>query len=1112
LNKLYPVSLALFLGALPLAALQTPAPRAPVKPSPSPTPAPVLEGTVKGPDGKPVEDALVIARSAADYSEPVLSTQTDASGRFRLTVRRAAPHTVRVEAKGLAGATVEKARPGTPVAVVLARGATLEGTVRDGTTGQPVPGVRVEARDETALALPWEPAAGLVQTTTDAKGRFRLPGLSSAPQTVWARGAGAGSGRKNGALPGRPADIYLFPGATLSGTVWGPGDLRVAGAVVRAEPDLPGYRTAPPPAVSDVQGRYEIGGLSPGTYRLVARHKDFAPDVIGGVTVERGADAQTDISLEKGTTVIGRLVSGPEQTVAGRVSMQEMDGQPALRDVMRAEAGPDGRFRLEMVPAGTHVIGVIAPGYAPKRVDVHVRPGARDVDVGDVEMETGLTIRGRVRDGRGPIAGAKVYALPPRPMPTRAFEAFSETDGSFVIAGLEPGVYRLGARAPGYSGTDKRADAGADKVDILLAAGGGVSGTVLDEAGRPVEWFRVSASIVRSEGVQPGVIMTGSPGRIGNGTDGHFVLEDLAEGSYVVEAGASGRSSGHVSDVKVTAGSTTDAGTIRLSRGGTVRGTVVDTSGAAVPGVVITVGGPGRNYTSFGESPQGVSDPLGAFEITGVPAGTVELVAAHPSYSEGRASGIEVDPATGAAEARIVLNQGGRIEGWVRRRDGTGIAGACVNVLSSPGGGMVGRSGPGMLVANADGGFVAEHVPPGRATVTLMTRSGNSYTSAAFSDVEVREGETTPAEIRSRDIFVSGHVTRAGAPLPGVRLTLRGDRMMMMMVGGGPSTDVPAAPVGPQRMTAVTGEDGGYEMIAEQPGRAYVTAERLDGKGSLPGRSVELPDADAYTLDIAFSGATLSGVVIDRDTEQPVSRAYVGAAPVKPDAARPVFGSGAETGDDGRFQIDVEPGDYRVSAGAEGYGRAEVEASASSGGAGELRLALTRGLTLAGRVTDARGNSIAGLNVLAEASGSEGGRLSSGGASTLPDGSFRIGGLKAIPHRVTAWSNLGDFGRRDGVTPGDKDVVLTLRPGGRVTVRVVGPDGQPVEGAWASVVNVGMGSRTDARGLAEVMTPAGTVELRAGKDRLEGRTTITVTERGTAAAEIKLAMPAQAAN
>jgi hypothetical protein len=461
-----------------------------------------------------------------------------------------------------------------------------------------------------------------------------------------------------------------------------------------------------------------------------------------------------------------------------------------------------------------------------------------------------------------------------------------------------------------------------------------------------------------------------------------------------------------------------------------------------------------------------------------------------------------VDPVKGAAEARMILSQGGRIEGWVRRRDGTGIAGAYVNVLTLPGGGMGPRTGPGMLVANADGGFVAEHVPPGRVTVTLMTKSGNGYTSAQFSDVEVREGETTPVELRSRDILVSGHLVRNGAPLPGVLLTLRGDRMIMMMYGGA-GGEVPAAPSGPQRMTAVTGEDGAYELIAEQPGRVYLTLERVDGKGMYPGRAVDLPDADAYTLDLAFTGVTLSGVVVDRDTEQPVPRAGVSAAPVKPDPNR-LGGFGAETGDDGRFQLEVEPGDYRVSAKAENYGRAEVETSVGSSGAGDVRLALTRGLTLAGRVVDARGNGVAGLNVYARVTGDEGAGVSGGGASTLPDGSFQIGGLKPVPHRVVARSDLGAFGTRDGITPGDKDVVLTLRPGGRVTVRVVGPDGQPVEGAWASV-DYGMSSRTDARGLAEVMTPAGTVELQAGKDLLKGRATVTVAEHGTAAAEIKLA-------
>jgi protocatechuate 3,4-dioxygenase beta subunit len=1114
MKRFYPGILLLLLGALPVAALQAPPARAPAKPAPSPTPPPVLEGTVKGPDGKPVEGAVVMARSSSDYSEGLLSARTDASGRFRLPVKRAAPYTVRVEAKGLAGRTVDKARPGTPLDITLTRGAVLEGTVRDGVTGQPVPQARVEARQEMTLSLPWEPTAGVAQAVTDAKGHFRLEGLGNGPQAVSARVTGGDSGRKNGALPGRPADIYLFPGATLSGTVWGPGNLRVSGAVVRAEVDSPGFRTAPPPAVSDDQGRYEMVGVEAGSYRLVARHKDFAPELVAGVTVERGGDAHADINLDKGTSVIGRLVAGPEQTVPGRVTIQEIDGQAVpwtLGEILRAEAAADGRFRLEMLPSGAHVLGVKAPGYSSKRVDVNVPSGGRDVDVGDVELETGLAIRGRVRDASGrPISGANIIGQQARSMPAPyPTPALSETDGSFVLAGLQPGSYRVSVTAQGYAGADRPIEAGAEKVDLVLSPAGSISGAVVDDTGRPVESFRVNASPARREADAPGTMIMGPRNKIGNGTDGRFLIEDLAEGTYVVAASAPGQSSANVSGVKVSAGSTTDAGTIRLSAGGTVRGMVADAAGTPVAGAVITVRGPGRDYGSIGASPQGVSDPAGAFEVTGVPPATVEVSASHPNYAEGRVSGIDVDPAKGPAEARIVLSQGGRIEGVVRRRDGTAIGGAYVNVTPQRRGGGFSYGGPGILVTTADGGFVAEHIPAGRVTVTLMTRSGNSYTSAQSNDVDVREGETTPVELRSRDIILSGHVTRAGAPLPDVRITIRGERTMMMSFVG--PADVPVPGAGPERMTAVTGEDGGYEMIVSQSGRAYVEIERLDGKGSYPGRTADIPDADAYTLDLTFAGATLSGVVVDRETEQPVPRARVFAVPKKPDPSRPGV-SGGETGEDGRFQLDVEPGDYRVSVFAESYARVEAETSVASGGASDIRLALVRGLTLQGKVVDGRGNGVGGLSIAAMALGADGRPAGGGGAMSLPDGSFQISGLQSVPHRLIARSDVGMFGLREGVRPGDKDVVLTLRRGGRVTIRVLGTDGQPVAGAFATVDAAGIGTTTDAHGTAELTVPAGTVELRLRKDRLEGRTTVTMAEGGTAAVEIALAPPPRAAN
>ena len=103
---------------------------------PSAPVSPILEGTVKGPDGRAVEKALVIARSvSARFDEPSLTTRTDSAGAFRLVLKSADPHDVRVEAKGLAPLRLEKVRPGAPLDVTLPKGGLIEGTVREAASG-----------------------------------------------------------------------------------------------------------------------------------------------------------------------------------------------------------------------------------------------------------------------------------------------------------------------------------------------------------------------------------------------------------------------------------------------------------------------------------------------------------------------------------------------------------------------------------------------------------------------------------------------------------------------------------------------------------------------------------------------------------------------------------------------------------------------------------------------------------------------------------------------------------------------------------------------------------------------------------------------------------------
>jgi len=1100
----------LLLAVVPFGFQAAPPPQ---KASARPAPPPMLEGVVKGPDGRPIANAFVGARPAAgrfDYPGQVTG-RTDDTGRFRLTLMSAAPHTVRVESKGLAARTLEKVRPGVPLSVTLQKGSVIEGTVRDGATGAPVARARVEAREESG-EMPllfggggWEPDTGRVEAVTDEKGRFRLEGVATGLHTLSAAARGFGRARRPSIVAGRSVDLTLLPGGSIVGLVLSSDGRPVAGALVRIEPEAPRMGGTAPLEKTDPAGRFEVVGLEAGTYRVIARHDRFAPGVLAGVLLERAGEVQADVVLERGVPVTGRLVGASELPVAGRASIDELGGSRtprSLSDVLRAEAGEDGVFRIEGVPAGSHVLVATAPGHSTQRVDVQVRPKDGLADLGDVFLETGLVIRGRVSDKDGsPIADAQIRGFQPRTFATSPAEARSEADGTFAIGGLAPGGYRLIASAPGYGSVDKPAEAGAEDVELVLRPAGEIAGQVVDEAGRPIEAFRVSAQPASRESGR--IVMMGHDGRSFADSAGRFVLEEVAEGTYVVQATAPDRASASASDVKVTGGGTTNVGPLRLAAGATVRGSVVDPNDAPIAGATVSVHGPGRSFSPFGAGPQAMTDSAGAFELKGVPTGTLEVVASHPQFAEGRVA-VEVDPAQGPAEARVVLTQGGRVEGSVRKRDGTGVPGTYVRVSAVRPGGFPGP-GPEMIPTAADGSFLVEHVPAGRAMVILLNRSGDSYTSAQSKEVEVREAETTLVEFHSRDILLSGRVTRSGSPLGRVRLNLHGDSGFRMMMSFGSRE---ASTAGPQRMAAVTREDGSYEMFVDEPGRFQVSAESPDGSASYPARTIEVPDADAHVADIDYSGLAVTGVVLDRETEQPIANANVWARPKKPTIGP--GGSSAETKADGRFSLELDPGEHTLTARAEGYGGEELPVTVGDSPPAEVRLALSRGLSVSGKVVDVGGRGVAGLFVMATPQSAD--RPSTGGGTmTVADGSFVVSGLTDRPHSLLARSDLGMYAFRPGVQPGDREVQLTLRPGGRALLQVTGPDGAPVAGAWANLVKIGgvnvrgMGGRTNAQGLAELGLPAGPIELEVSKETLRGKVTVNLAEGGAASSAVKLA-------
>jgi hypothetical protein len=1072
---------ALLLGTVLDAQTPNPPRSRPRASRPAPTQPLVLEGIVRGPDRKPIDKALVIARSEApEPNETSLAARTDAQGRFRLTLRSARTHRIRAEAAGLAARTLSGVAPGTSLTIDLAAGGAIEGIVRDADTSQPAVGVTVETTDREAITLPDDPQAGRIRAITDAEGRFRLAGLRTGRHDVSARSRARGSASRAGVATGARIDLMLHPSAAIAGVVTGPDGKPVPDAVVtpvgfRSAAGLRSERT-------DAQGRYEIAGLAGGVYDVAVRAKGLAPGVVPEVTLDARGEARVDVALQAGARVSGRLVDAGEKPLAGRVGVGEVGGHPlpyVLRDLMSAEAGADGRFAIEAVPSGEHALGAEARGLAPHRVEFSLAGTQAQLDLGDVRMEAGLAIRGVVRTSAGtPVADATVTARAMRTRVSTEARARTDADGGFVLAGLEPVTYRLDAGSPGQGRTHREAEPGGEPMELVLDGGGSIRGRVVDDGGQPVVAFRV---IARATSEQAPFAFEQFDAQ-----DGRFLLKDVSPGAHVVSVEAPDRASA-TAQAKVEAGGTTDVGTVRLGAGLTLRGTVVDGTGGPVVGAQVLLVKRQVNMVSFGGEADVMTDRTGAFEVRGVAPGPVEVSAAHPQYASPQPFALVLDAAQPPPDVRLVMSAGGRIEGTVRRRDGTPLAGVMISVASA--GEMATRDA--MRSTLADGSFVIEHVPAGRVRVTAMTpeRSG-LFRSALGREVEVREDETVRVDLVSREILMSGRVTRSGSPAPGLHLEARASQQMFM--SGGRGASVPQATRGPQRMAAVTREDGGYEMLLDEPGTVRVVVTSADHRFRHPPRTVEVPDADAFAADFDFAGVPVSGTVVDEETDAPLPYAMVTAMFKGP---RRDPGSGGTAGPDGRFQMELDPGPYRLMARDtdQRYAGTSVDVTVGSAGVADVRIALPRGMRIAGRAQDESGRGVSGVEVYAAGTPRPGGF-----AHTQADGSFEIPGLRSGDYVLSAWSPAGLFGLRPRVAAGTLQVPLTLRRGGRLRVETVAPDGRPVAGAWPSVSQVdgvhvsvgGAGGGTNGDGVIEMAAPAGRLLVFAGRDGASGTATV----------------------
>lgn len=457
------------IACLVVLLAQAPPPAAP-QPARDARPIATGNGSISGfvvtdePQPRPVRRARV-SLLGGDVPTPTMAVTDDRGyftlvnlppGRFMLTAAKEAHPSIAYGAK-------RPGRPGMSIAVAdgqhvkditlrLPRGAVITGTVLD-PNGLPAQGAMVRAARYSFLNGERRLAPiGVSGGTVDDRGVYRIYGLAAGDYVV-------------------VASYGLSPFASTDLEVTTKAD------VTRARQAL-----SAPSALQSAPGVQASRGGDAATARR--RTVSYSPVFYPGTTA--AAQAAT-ISIAAGEERAGidiQLQLVPTARIAGTLSVP--DGWPPvgiavtlvaagaqpiggmLETVRTVRAGPDGRFALNGIAAGSYVL--TAQRGAVKRLKPQLGAAALpaplwamvDLTVDgnnqtnlSVEMQHGMTVSGRVQFQSGAnaappsLTGMRVSLAPVgTDINVGAMPAEVDESGAFTIAGVAPGRYRIVSSVP----------------------------------------------------------------------------------------------------------------------------------------------------------------------------------------------------------------------------------------------------------------------------------------------------------------------------------------------------------------------------------------------------------------------------------------------------------------------------------------------------------------------------------------------------------------------------------------------------------------------------------------------------------------------------------------
>lgn len=245
----------------------------------------------------------------------------------------------------------------------------------------------------------------------------------------------------------------------MSGHVLGPGGRPVESFRVelhRADFDqVPSFMGFPVRSVAGCpDGSFVIEGLREGSFVVVALAPELAPGLSELFVLSPGGSTSgVDVHLARGGEIRGSVLDSRtgEPIIGARIGLEgSCNGlsEPGFTEV-RVQAGPDGRFRIEHVGTGAHVLWIAAQGRAAAYVEEVCVTDGKMLELPPQPLGPGATITGVVLGHEGtPLSGASVHLGPADQRFYGHRSTRADAEGAFRIDDVTLGAHELSATCP----------------------------------------------------------------------------------------------------------------------------------------------------------------------------------------------------------------------------------------------------------------------------------------------------------------------------------------------------------------------------------------------------------------------------------------------------------------------------------------------------------------------------------------------------------------------------------------------------------------------------------------------------------------------------------------